>query len=356
MSQPAMQHPIPDKEIAQAALGDPTGSPPTLALRAAATAAFPSDAEMNVNAPPPSHSDKPDGSGFGTAPASSLPVPNLRNLMPISAYDQQASLQSVADLPTQVPSTPVAIIEMIEMPAVLRTESHIRLVAGQTAPALPAMDRLTVPDRPSPPNPLPRADPAPPMGAVQPAETLSASQSRLPSKILPTSNLKDSAPEWISFGREAMVPSIPASAINPAVLTPSPPLLPPQQLAQSIIHCVGAGGDGLIELTLKPEELGHVRFDITSTGDRLTVVLFVERPEAMDLFRRHGEQLLNELRLAGFTQPSLSFGDWSQRNARSGASPPRPNDTAPPDINGEAVSATSATQRAAASGRLDMRL
>ncbi|MDP2082506.1 MAG: flagellar hook-length control protein FliK [Pseudotabrizicola sp.] len=136
----------------------------------------------------------------------------------------------------------------------------------------------------------------------------------------------------------------------------STPSVPPPQLSQTILQIVQRGVDGPVEVTLRPEELGNVRFEIKTGGDRLHITLYVERPDAMDLIRRHGEQLLNDLRLSGFSNPSLSFGDWTRRGPPPSKTSPNPelSATAPPLI--EETSSMIVSQPLMGAGRLDLRL
>ena len=69
---------------------------------------------------------------------------------------------------------------------------------------------------------------------------------------------------------------------------------------------------GPVEVILNPQELGHLRFMIRHDGDQVKVILTVERPDTLDLIRRHVEQLLADLRQAGFADATLSFGQWQQ--------------------------------------------
>ncbi|MDO9639085.1 MAG: flagellar hook-length control protein FliK [Pseudotabrizicola sp.] len=154
------------------------------------------------------------------------------------------------------------------------------------------------------------------------------------------------------IGRDGVAGAGPATGGGGAASPATPP--PASQLSQTIVQIIQRGADTPVEVTLRPEELGKVRFDMLTTGDRLHITLFIERPEAMDLIRRHGEQLLNDLRQSGFSNPSLSFGDWSQRDTRPAkpATPPKPAEggTAAYDIT------AGAPARTIAAGRLDLRL
>lgn len=155
-----------------------------------------------------------------------------------------------------------------------------------------------------------------------------------------------------STGRDNMAVSTPAATGGGMASPAAPP--PASQLSQAIVQIIQRGADSPVEVMLRPEELGKVRFDLITTGDKLHITLFVERPEAMDLIRRHGEQFLNDLRQSGFSQPSLSFGDWSQRDTR----PAKPAAPAKPAEGGVIAyeASADATARMVAAGRLDLRL
>ena len=106
----------------------------------------------------------------------------------------------------------------------------------------------------------------------------------------------------------------------------------PKALSGAIAHAATKLADpDRIELTLDPVELGRVRFAVTSIGDQVQVSLSVERPETLDLLRRHAGELRTELREQGFANPTLSFGQWGQDKS---ADPPKPaaelTDTLPP--------------------------
>lgn len=87
-----------------------------------------------------------------------------------------------------------------------------------------------------------------------------------------------------------------------------------QQFAAQILPQASAAKTGPIELVLNPAELGHLRFEIHQKGAHLEVVLLAERPETLELLRRHGDQLASEFRNAGFSGASLSFGHWDRRH------------------------------------------
>jgi flagellar hook-length control protein FliK len=95
--------------------------------------------------------------------------------------------------------------------------------------------------------------------------------------------------------------------------------LPPgfgQRLAEAVAHFP----DRTIELTLSPEELGRVRMTLATHDGTLTLAIHADRPETIDLMRRHIDQLAQDFRDLGFSDLSFSFGrDDSARHGGSDA-------------------------------------
>lgn len=117
---------------------------------------------------------------------------------------------------------------------------------------------------------------------------------------------------------------------------PQSPHLPtalPDLVIRQILPNIGS--TGAVSVTLAPVELGTLRFEVTSRGEGLHLHLMVDAPATLDLLRRQGDQILAELRQAGFAQASLSFapgggqsgagspgGDAQSGGAGGDASPP----------------------------------
>ena len=97
----------------------------------------------------------------------------------------------------------------------------------------------------------------------------------------------------------------------------------PAQLAD----IAAAQPDATVELTLAPEELGRVRMTMAQEGDVIRVTLHAERPDTLDLLRRHADQLGQEFRQAGFAAATFTFGQWAER-APPPPEPPLPQDSA----------------------------
>ena len=84
----------------------------------------------------------------------------------------------------------------------------------------------------------------------------------------------------------------------------STPLLPPhRQIADAVVRSTG----GVVEITLAPVELGRLTVVIgtSAAGTRLGVI--AERPETLELIRRHSDMLIRDLRDSGLPDAQLSF-------------------------------------------------
>ncbi len=183
------------------------------------------------------------------------------------------------------------------------------------SPAAPPMPQPTVHEEPpdtdtTPPAPelvIPGADPAS-LPAIMVADV---------PDVTPPS------PEALPVGRMEGGASLPLAA----AASPAPPMQTlPQTLPAELAQIATQRPDGPVELLLNPDDLGRLRFEMTQSPDGLRVILSIERPETLDLVRRHAEQFLTELRQAGFGGATLSFGQWGS-GSHSGH-PPTPDDDA----------------------------
>lgn len=77
------------------------------------------------------------------------------------------------------------------------------------------------------------------------------------------------------------------------------------QLAAAVANRPDAGS---VEIALDPEELGRVQMTLKTRGDILTLTIFADRPETLDLMRRHIDELSADFRDMGFADVSFSFG------------------------------------------------
>lgn len=88
--------------------------------------------------------------------------------------------------------------------------------------------------------------------------------------------------------------------------------LPVQQAVTQITAALSQSADGSTEIALSPDELGHVRLRLERdprNADRIVIHLNFERPDTLDLFRRHAEELADAMRSAGYANADIDF-DW----------------------------------------------
>ncbi|WP_180996037.1 flagellar hook-length control protein FliK [Tabrizicola aquatica] len=109
------------------------------------------------------------------------------------------------------------------------------------------------------------------------------------------------------------------ASAGPATAAPtvSPTAAPvPQAVALQVMQGLARHQDGTTEITLSPEELGTVRLRLrpdSRDAERMVVMLSFDRPETMDLFRRHADQLAEAIRSAGYAGVDIGF-DQGERS------------------------------------------
>ncbi|WP_157935909.1 flagellar hook-length control protein FliK [Paracoccus zhejiangensis] len=77
--------------------------------------------------------------------------------------------------------------------------------------------------------------------------------------------------------------------------------------------------DDRIEIALSPEELGSVRLVLSRGEAGAALTVWVERPEVLEMLRRHADLLMGDLRNSGLGEASLSFRDGTGGQSGSGA-------------------------------------
>jgi flagellar hook-length control protein FliK len=103
-----------------------------------------------------------------------------------------------------------------------------------------------------------------------------------------------------------------------------------------------------IEISLNPEELGRVRIVLSTKEGGMNVMVFSDKPDVLDLMRRHSDQLEMDFTDIGYQGASFTF----QQEQEGNQSPPElpgietPRDIAPSQQEYETVD----------DGRLDLRL
>ncbi len=132
---------------------------------------------------------------------------------------------------------------------------------------------------------------------------------------------------------------------------------------QSQVREVLSSGPLPVEVVLDPPELGRLRLRLGGAEQPQHVVLTVDRPETLDLMRRHGDQFLRDLRDAGWSGLSLAL-DSGASGSRQGHAYPASGDLpqgpapgpAPPEPDPSLLPAIPAPTPPGIPGRVDRRL
>lgn len=102
------------------------------------------------------------------------------------------------------------------------------------------------------------------------------------------------------------------SAVSGSVFSAPPaqgvPMELARSLAQQVSTALAAQPDRPVELLLSPEELGKVRLTLNSSESGITVSVLTERPETLDLMRRHIDLLARDFRDLGYSSIAFNFG------------------------------------------------
>ncbi|WP_425097690.1 flagellar hook-length control protein FliK [Tropicibacter sp. S64] len=94
---------------------------------------------------------------------------------------------------------------------------------------------------------------------------------------------------------------------------------------RQIMERVPKLADGALEVRLSPEELGRVRMHMTPSDHGMTVHIQADRPETLDLLRRHVDQLARDLADAGFETSNFTFGGGESDSRPGGGQPSEPS-------------------------------
>ncbi len=127
-----------------------------------------------------------------------------------------------------------------------------------------------------------------------------------------------------------------------------------RQVAGQMAVAVQNAGGGQVTLQLAPVELGRVDITLQTRDQGLSLLIVADRPETLDLMRRHVDQLADDLHALGFGSLDLQFrqnGQNGEGGGDSGEAQAGPMASTDP---GPALPAMPAGQLAQ-TGRLDLR-
>ncbi|WP_263827494.1 flagellar hook-length control protein FliK [Ruegeria aquimaris] len=77
------------------------------------------------------------------------------------------------------------------------------------------------------------------------------------------------------------------------------------QMASAV---AGSAEAGKVDIRLDPQELGSVQMSLKMRDGGLMMAIVADRPETLDLLRRHIDQLATEFRAMGYSDVTFSFG------------------------------------------------
>lgn len=127
---------------------------------------------------------------------------------------------------------------------------------------------------------------------------------------------------------------------------------------QQIATAIQNNGERAFELRLNPAELGKIRISLTPGDGGMTVNIVADRPETLDLLRRHVNLLAEDFRDIGYDDTAFSFGEDS-RGQEPGTAPEgkAAADTELPEGMADAGNPDQpAARRTSPSGRMDIRI
>lgn len=128
------------------------------------------------------------------------------------------------------------------------------------------------------------------------------------------------------------------------------------QAARAVADAISLGRDrDRVELRLDPPELGRVAIDLKHHDGVLTASVAADRPDTLDLLRRHADTLQRELTASGFGRADISFSDRHPDGRRHEAPAPADFTTVREDATPSASPRAYGT-RITLTDRLDIRL
>jgi len=145
------------------------------------------------------------------------------------------------------------------------------------------------------------------------------------SRSVGQSTLSDAALSLKADGPNASAPHAQSAATRMEV---------PAHVARQMMDVVQHLPNKPVEISLNPEELGKLRLSVSTSDAGLIVSVVAERPETLDLLRRHIATLGQEFQAMGYKEVSFSFNgngsNGSQPDDRSDQSASYAQGDAPP--------------------------
>lgn len=221
------------------------------------------------------------GSASGATPGATVPDPIRTLQMPVNTQAAPVAAQPVSLATTLAAITPVAR-ENPESRGSERRSDRVDAASSTFATTRTA------------PKPAPQTTTAPLTAAPPPRQEAEAKPLIQEAELTALSDTSRSAATQTSL------------APAPLPLAQRPDL--PQMIARQLAENAARAGDRPVELTLNPDELGRVRMQLTTAETGIMVHINAERPETLDLMRRHIDQLARDFAAMGFADIGFEFG------------------------------------------------
>jgi flagellar hook-length control protein FliK len=251
------------------------------------------------HAPGAAASSNGKGQGIGLASArtgggedTSAPGPGPRGTpiaSTVAAADRPGAQPSVAEggrtTPPPARDVPKDLAPRLGLDTPSRIDGSPAAAAGAAGPASPETGIST---------------PPPPAGpAMAVAEMPVGSASETGSQAL-SSSASVGGPAAPATGQTGLA----TSSGNPQAMAQTAA----NQIVASLPRPLSELGTGTLEVALDPPELGRVRLSLVEVAGAMTLSITAERPETVELMRRHLDLLAQEFTRSGLDAPSVRVG------------------------------------------------
>lgn len=264
---------------------------------------------------------QPDGTRHdmthNTARGIQKPVETTPITSEVTAPTNQGPHIAKTNAPTPpIPGVQIGVAKSIP-PAPIKPDTQtpnveVRVRAGDGTPA-PVIQAAGVAPTlpPTEPNNWARAVPALPHGAFS-TEQRGAAE--------PTISLLTPSDSVELFHWDPARQLTPQTSIQHALRTDMMP-----QITRQMAEALPLAAQRPVEIALSPAELGRVRMSVSADDGSIVVSILAERPETLDLMRRHIDQLGSTFRSMGYEQITFAFGQGADTHDHAATDDTAPN-------------------------------
>lgn len=137
-----------------------------------------------------------------------------------------------------------------------------------------------------------------------PAASFDGAEATFASEPTLTDHLGESAPDEVAAGDTRGSPVISSQRSGPVFAISPYPQGPNESMARAARILIA---EGTTEISMNPKDLGRVNMVMSGPEHALSVVVTVERPETLELMRRHLEFLQKELENLGYADVTCTL-------------------------------------------------